>query len=232
MAQEIADRVTSLEKTLQDFIRHTDLGFAKVQNALIEQKQSNEEFKAEMRLLYERSEKGMKEFKEEMRLSHERSEKKMDAFKTEMNKKWGELANRLGTLAEDFVAPNIPFIANKYFQCSEQPEFFTVRSKKRHITDKSRSREFDIIAVYKDKVILNETKSTPRQQYVDDFAQLLPVFNEFFPEYSDREIVPIFASLYVDEQIVQYATKQGIYVLALKGDSMDLLNYSLVKASA
>jgi hypothetical protein len=65
-----------------------------------------------------------------MRQSRERSEKEMQDFKAEMNKKWGELANRLGTPAEDFVAPNIPFIAQKYFGCPEEAEFFMVRCKK------------------------------------------------------------------------------------------------------
>jgi len=34
-----------------------------------------------------------------------------------MNKQWGDLANRLGTLAEDIVAPNIPRIVRDYFGC-------------------------------------------------------------------------------------------------------------------
>lgn len=290
LAHEIKEKVSSLEKALEDFIRHTDLGFAKVQNALIEQKQSMEdfkeemqkfkeemrlsrersekemqEFKEEMRRSYERSEKGMQEFKEEMRrlyehskkemhkfkeeilLSrersekgkqkfkeemsplYERSEKGMQDFKAEMNKKWGELTNRLGTLAEDFVAPNIPPIARKYFGCPEEADFFVARCKKRHSKDKAKVREFDAIAVYEDKVILNETKSTPRQQYLDDFAALLPSFFEYFPEFSGRELIPIFSSLYVDERTVEYATGKGIYVLAIKGDTMDLLNYDRVK---
>jgi hypothetical protein len=214
MVQDVKEKVSSLEKVLEDFVRHTNFGFAKLQNALIEQKQS------------------MDDFKEEMRQSRERSEKEMQEFKEQMNKRWGELANRLGTLAEDFVAPNIPGIAQKYFQCPEEAEFFMVRCKKRHGKEKSKRREFDIIAVYEDKVILNETKSTPRQQYLDDFAGLLPQFFEYFPEYGGRELIPIFSSLYVDDLTVEYATQKGIYVLAIKGDSMDLLNYSSLNTTA
>ena len=211
MAQDVKEKVSSLEKAPEDFIRHTNLGFAKVQNALIEQKQS------------------MDDFKEEMRRFCERSEKEMQEFKSEMNKKWGELANRLGTLAEDFVAPNIPHIAQKYFQCPEEAEFFMVRCKKRHSKERAKVREFDIIAVYDDKVIVNETKSTPRQQYLGDFAAFLPSFFEYFPEFSDRELIPIFSSLYADDRTVEYATQKGIYVLAIKGDTMDLLNYDRLK---
>lgn len=212
--QEIKAKVSSLEETLEAFIRHTDLGFAKVQNALIEQKQS------------------MDEFKEEMRQSRENSARGMDEFKAAMNRRWGELANRLGTLAEDFVAPNIPVIAHKYFECPEEADIFMVRCKKRHNKDKAKRREFDVIAVYDDKIILNETKSTPRQQYLDDFADFLPHFFEYFPEYSGKRLIPIFASLYIDEQIVNYATQKGIFALAIKGDTMDLLNFSCLKDCA
>jgi len=43
-----------------------------------------------------------------------------------------------------------------------------------------------------------------------------------------RSLVPIFATLYVNAQLVDYATKQGIYVLAIKDDTMDLYNYQQV----
>jgi len=236
MVQEIKEQVSSLEKALEDFIRHTDLGFAKVQNAMIEQKRSLDDFKEEMRLSRERSEKEMaqsrersekemQQFKEEMRLAYERSDRSLQQYKEENNKRWGELANRLGTLAEDFVAPNIPAIALKYFNCPEEPETFFVRCKKRHTKEKALRREFDIIGVYEKQIILNETKSTPRRQYIDEFAELLPQFFDYFPEYGGKKLIPVFASLYVDEQTVAYATKKGIYVLAIKGDTMDLLNY-------
>ncbi len=51
---------------------------------------------------------------EEMRASREASYKEMQKFKDEMAKKWGDLANRLGTLAEDVVAPSILPFAHKY----------------------------------------------------------------------------------------------------------------------
>ncbi len=66
-----------------------------------------------------------------------------------------------------------------------------VRCKKRHSKEKAKRREFDIIAFYEDKVILNETKSIPRQQYIDAFAEFL---FEYFQEYSGRELIPIFAA--------------------------------------
>ena len=39
------------------------------------------------------------------------------------NKKWGELANKLGTIVEDIVAPNLPRIAREYLGCGELDDF-------------------------------------------------------------------------------------------------------------
>jgi len=37
-----------------------------------------------------------------------------------MNKRWGELANKMGTVVEDIVAPSIPRLAREIFACGEQ----------------------------------------------------------------------------------------------------------------
>ena len=47
-----------------------------------------------------------KSFKDEMSAFKD----EMRAFKDEMNKKWGDLANRLGTLAEDIFGPGVPYL--------------------------------------------------------------------------------------------------------------------------
>ncbi len=208
MTQEIKQRVTVLEKMLQDFIIHTERDFTKVYNLMIDQHHT------------------MEDFKEDMQASREASAKEMKEFKEEMAKKWGDLANRLGTFAEDVVAPNIVPLAHKYFNCPPQPIDFMIRSVKTHSKDPGRVREFDSYAVYSDTVILTETKSTPRSEYINSFAQAITEFYDFFPSYTGKKLIPIFASLSVPENIIKHATRKNIYVMALKGDTMDILNYS------
>ena len=140
MSQELKEKVSTLETTLQDFIRHTDRSFIKVNNAIVDLHNEMGDFKEEMKV-----------FKDEMK-----------GFKSEMARKWGELANRLGTLAEDIVAPNLVPVARKYFNCQGEPLDFMPRRVKAHSKEAGRSREFDAIAVFEDTVILSETKSTPR----------------------------------------------------------------------
>ena len=237
--KEMHSFIERSEKSMTEFKEEMRVGreeSKKEMHSFIERSEkSMTEFKEEMRVGRQASEKSMTEFKEEMRVGRQASEKSMTEFKEEMrtdrvdlNKKWGELANKMGTLVEDIVVPNIIPLAEKYFGVQQEPEDFMVRRRKKHSKDKSLRREFDVIAVYEDMIFLNETKATARQAYLDQFVESIPAFFEFFPEYSGRKIVPIFASLYVNEDTVKYATQKGIYVLATKGDTMDILNFEAV----
>lgn len=234
MASELKERVSTLEKTLQDFIRHTNRSFAKVNNAIIDLRNEMDDFKDEMKDFKNEMKEfknEMKEFKDEMKdFKNEMKDFKneMKEFKSEMARKWGELANRLGTLAEDVVAPNLIPAARKYFHCQDEPLDFMPRRVKAHSKEAGRSREFDAIVVFADTVILSETKATPRAEYVRDFSQVIKEFFDYFPEYAGKRLIPIFASLNVEENILKQATKNKIFVMALKGDTMEILNYNEV----
>ena len=145
----------------------------------------------------------------------------------EMNKRWGDLANKMGTLVEDIVAPNISGIAREYFGCKDL-DFFGVRIRKKNTKDASKVREFDVIAVCDDKVIINETKSNPKIEYINEFINVLKEIYDYFPEYRGKKIIPIFSSLYIPEDLVTYLTKNRIYAMAMKDDTMDLLNFEQV----
>ena len=107
----VKDRVDNLEKTLEEYIRN-------VGNSQMQTEKELREFKGEMLTFKDE----MSEFKDEMcefkdemcEFKDEMSDFKdeMSAFKEEMRedrkkafKQWGEIANKMGTLAEDFVAP-------------------------------------------------------------------------------------------------------------------------------
>ncbi len=169
----------------------------------------------------------MKDFKDEMKdFKDEMDETEKD--RKEMNRKWGDLAQKMGTIAEDMVAPNIEHIAEKYFKLLKGKRF--IRIKAYHSKDKS-EKEFDVIIVYDDKLILNETKSTAKMDYAMDFVNLIKnrEFYEYFPEYKGREIIPIFASLYIPQNIIKYLSKNNIYALGMGKDTIDLLNFDMIK---
>lgn len=164
----------------------------------------------------------MRGFKDEMRAFKE----EMRADRKSMNKQWGELANKMGTVVEDIVAPNIPRIAREYFHC-ENLEDFSVRRKLLNTKDRRTTREFDVIAVGDHMVLVNETKSTPRTEYIDDFARMLDTLFDYLPQYRGYRVIPIFSSLYLDEETVRYLTGKKIYAMGMKGDTMVILNSGL-----
>lgn len=222
----LEERVDTLESLLGQFIIHTDVALRRLEaemkvlkDEMIEFKNEMAEFKNEMREFKNE----MAEFKNEMLAYKNQSleERKM-AYR-----QWGELANKMGTIVEDMVIPNISGIAKKYFGCKEF-DFFASRIKKKNSKDRSKHREFDVIAIFDDKVIVNETKSTPRITYIDDFCAVLKEFYDYFPEYKGKEIIPIFSSLYLSDDVISYLTKNKIYAMAIKEETMDILNFEEV----
>jgi len=153
----------------------------------------------------------------------ERQERKKE--RREMNKRWGELANKMGTLVEDIVAPNIRRVAQELFGINDIVEF-SVRRTIYHPTDKSRLKDFDALLIGADAIVLNETKSTVRQSYIDDFIAFIPTVFEYLPEHTGKRVIPVFSSLYIPEQFVRYLTANKIYAMAMGDDTMEILNYN------
>ncbi len=165
--------------------------------------------------------------------SRERSEKEMADFKAEMradrrqmNKRWGEIANRLGTIVEDIVLPNIPRLAREHFGAG-QLEFFGARIHKQHPTKPDRMQEFDVIAAWPGAVLLNETKGgAMRPEYLTSFAAFIQSgdFFGFFPEYAGRRLIPVFSALALAENDIRYLTRERIYALTMGDETMEIVN--------
>jgi cytochrome c556 len=168
----------------------------------------------------------MQEYKEENRVIIAR----LDASAAAMQKKWGELSNRLGTLAEDFVSPSVPRILGTIVQgleATDSPppiDMAAVRVSRRHPKDRGRTREYDVVAICGDYVLINETKSRLNPEDIQDFIRVMSEARDFFPEYMGHHFIGAIASLRVDESLVRYGQRHGLIVLGLRGDIMEILN--------
>ncbi|MCU0587601.1 MAG: hypothetical protein MUF52_05530 [Syntrophobacteraceae bacterium] len=158
----------------------------------------------------------MKDFKDEMKDFKDQAERD----RRDMNRKWGELANKMGTMVEDIVAPNLPRVARELFGCGE-PEWSGIRMVRRRGAD---TVEIDALVVCEGLVLFNETKSTVYSRDVDDLLVKLDRFGDFFPEFAQRRRVGVLASLYIPESIVIAATSRGILTMGMKDDTMQILN--------
>ena len=166
------------------------------------------------------------------KLEQEREKERQEREKErrEMNKKWGELANKMGTLVGDIIAPNIQRLACELFDVGDLVDFSEFRSIT-HPTDKSRFKDFDALFIGSRGIILNETASTVRQSYIDEFIAFIPTVFEYLPEHKGKKVIPVFSSLYIPEHFVRYLTANKIYAMAMGDETMEILNYNDIPKS-
>jgi len=154
----------------------------------------------------------------------------MRADRRQMNKRWGEIANRLGTIVEDIVLPNIPRLAREHFGAGTL-EFIGARIRKQHPAEPDRMREFDVVAAWPGAVLFDETKGGGmRPEYLTSFAAFIRSgdFFGFFPEYAGRRLIPVFSALALAESDVRYLTREGIYALTMGEETMEIVNLAEV----
>jgi ABC-type amino acid transport substrate-binding protein len=187
----VEERVDRLEEAIDRFVANVGVEFNKLYNSQM------------------RTEAELRELKEENRRD-----------KREMNRKWGDLANKLGTMVEDLVYPSLPRVIKETL--GQEPQRIWARFKQR-LPD-GLLKEFDAIARTQDLVCLNSTKATLRSGDVDAFVTDIATFREYFPEYRDLPLVGILATLAVEESVLNYAEKQGFLVLAIGDEVMEVKN--------
>jgi len=214
-------RTDSLENILGQFI-------SSVNKAMIRMEANTEALREEMRDFKEEMRTDTKALKEEMRAGTETLRKELKEESRKLRKEVGRLDNKIGMLAEDMVAPNIPGIAAEYFG-DEEFESFASRFYKRKSSDRHVRREFDVIAISDRHFFVCEVKSNPRPEYAREFSEMLAELPDYFPENRDKRIIPVFASLTIPDGLVRYLSRKGIYAMGLREDTMDLLNFGEVR---
>ncbi|RMG37550.1 MAG: hypothetical protein D6732_06330 [Methanobacteriota archaeon] len=220
----VEERVTNIEKYIRDLAYlhiQTERKLAGLSEEMKEFKDEMREFKDEMREFKDE----MREFKDEMKEFKDFTERNIKS----LNQKWGELANRLGTVVEDIILPDFPNIIVNVFK-ADYPEDIMINRRKRM---GKRSREFDIIAVSGDKVFLNETKTTPKDDHIENFATFIHSgeFFEWFPEFKGKQLIPIFSSIGFNEEHVRKLTEKRIYAVQ-PNPRLEVLNFKEVNEAS
>lgn len=187
------------------------------------------EWRAELQTYREQGEANLQAYQEksEVDLQTYRREwrAELQALHRELNQKFGEMANKLGTLAEDLVAPSLPRILQEVVTCpTDEIISMAVRVRRPHRTEKGKSQEYDVIASCGAYALFNETKSRLRPGDVDRLLERLAQVRDYFPEYAGVKIIGSLAALYVDPSLVMHASRQGLLVLATGDELMDVLN--------
>ncbi|MBF0538813.1 MAG: hypothetical protein HQL03_11245 [Nitrospirae bacterium] len=229
---EVIERVENLEATVAWFVRETRASLDRLERSIeelkIEDRKEREKDRKEREKDRKEWDKKMEAQDKQRLKDKEEWDKKQEAIQRDWNKKWGETANRLGTLVEDVVAPNIEGLAYSYFGC-KRIDLFAPRIKRTSRRDRSRLREFDCIAICDELIIVSDTKTTPTVDKVNSFIEVLKEIFDYFPEAEGKRLIPIFSSLYLTKDLVTYLTRQNIYALGMGSSTMELLNQQEIK---
>jgi gas vesicle protein len=177
-------------------------------------RRDTEALKVALQASAERLENDLKESKQQL-------ENDLKESKRQWNKQWGELSNKLGTIVEDIIFPASRPVIESVFGVKVQQIATRVFRQQGNVR-----AEFDVVAVSERQVFLIEVKSTPRFDYLTDFVESrISVFRQLFPEYASLDLVPIFASLSIPEDVVRAATNRRVFVMAYREwEYMDILN--------
>jgi hypothetical protein len=185
------EHVSRLEESIDRFVRDVGIEFNKLYN------------------LQTRTELELREYKEESR-----------AERREMNRKWGDLANKLGTMVEDLVYPSLPRVLRETFD----QEFDSIYARIWHRLPDGRRKEFDAYALAAELAVVNSTKATLRSADVDGMVEEIAAFREFVPTQAHLPVVGILATLSVEESVLNYAERMGFLVLAVGDQVMEIKN--------
>jgi hypothetical protein len=220
----LENRVRSLEEMMADLIATSENTSRIAAQTSLEMKAFKEEMKEEMTEFKDRVEQYIERIDRDIEESkRDRAERKLEQRR--FNQELGAIARKQGRMAEDLVAPSICRILRQLFkipmmyECGE-----VVRYRRIHPEDGGRMKEFDVIGVCGDYVMVNETKSKPEPSNIPELLETIREFREYFPEYKDKKIIGSLATLYADDSLVKYASREGILILAVGEELMDVMN--------
>ncbi|HMO40761.1 MAG TPA: hypothetical protein PKC76_04895 [Saprospiraceae bacterium] len=250
MASELKEKVSFLEETLNRFIINSDKALYRLSDEMQSLSKEMKAFKNEMKEFKDEMKEfkdEMKEFKDEMKTFKDEMKEFKDEMKTfkdfvtadieesrrerrEMNKRWGDIANRLGTFAEDIAAPNLPRIAKELF--GEQEELYKavrLRAQYQDANTPKRVYEFDGVLETERKVFLLECKSYIRMDDINAIPKLAERFLGCFPLYREKELITVFASMSIPDNVLKKLTTLEVYAMAMGDDNMNVLNFEAIQ---
>jgi hypothetical protein len=222
LRRELAESQQRLTDSQEHWDRRMDEGMADLRRELAEsQRRTDEQIAESQRRTDERIATGFAEFQKRQEAREARLDKKITDSRIEI----GNLSHRLGTLVEDLVAPSLPDILKQLVKCPEEQDVLVnVRIRRRHPMQSGEMLEIDALADCGSYVLVNETKSQLTPEKVKGFLGKLTRIRDYFPEYQGHIVLGCMSSLFVESSLVEYASRQGLLVVATTAGLMTLQN--------
>ena len=182
------------------------LTFEAVWAALMEDRRQMEESRKRMDEIHEQTQKEIRE-----------SQQKTDKILADLSKNIGGLGNSIGRLTEAL------FSAELWRKFNELGYPFTKQGPhvKFYGEDKKVLAEADFLLENGDYVMAVEVKAEPAAEDVSDHLQRIEAIRRYYDAHGDkRKLVGAVAGGAVNDNVLKYAQKHGLYVIVQTGDSV------------
>jgi hypothetical protein len=136
----------------------------------------------------------------------------------QVSKQLAELGGAWGRFVEDLVAPACERL---FVERGIPVNQVSQRVKRRR---QGETMEVDVLVVNQGHVLAVEVKSRLNVEDVKAFIQDLGQFRDFFPEYAQMTIYGAVAGIGIEAEADRYAYRQGLFVLAQSGETVEILN--------
>ncbi|MCU7241775.1 MAG: DUF3782 domain-containing protein [Microcystis aeruginosa WS75] len=143
---------------------------------------------------------------------------KTDRQITRLSKEIGNLGGKWGRFVENMVAP----ACETLFLNREIPVHQVSQRVRKRLDGKT--LEIDVLVTNENHVLVVEVKSSLSVDDVKELIKNLTEFRQFFPEYNHKQLYGAVAGIEIEEGADKYAYRQGLFVLAQRGENVAILN--------
>ena len=216
--KETEQRFQATERLLREQSQETEQRFQETDRLLREQSQETEQrFQATERLLREQSQ----ETERLLREQNQETDRRIQEVNREIsrvNQKIDNLGGKWGRFVENMVAP----ACETLFLKRGIPVHQVSQRVKKRLDGKT--LEIDVLVMNEHHVLVVEVKSSLGVDDVKDLIEDLRQFRQFFPESSQKQLYGAVAGIEIEEGADKYAYRQGLFVLAQRGEAVAILN--------
>ncbi|MBF0436837.1 MAG: hypothetical protein HQL77_15900 [Magnetococcales bacterium] len=210
MVREDRERRAELDRKFQETDRKIQETGQQIKEVSVQMRETDRQMQETDRKMQETDRK-MQETDRKM----QETDRKIKEVSTQI----GRLGGRLGEFVEGLVAP-----ACETLFAERGIPIHIVSPHVKAKLDGGRHMEIDLLVINTDTVSLVEVKSKLTVEDVQDHIKQMEEFKEFFPEYANKKAIGAVAGMVVDESVIHFAIKRGLFVMVQSGDSVRIAN--------
>ena len=136
----------------------------------------------------------------------------------ETNRRMRGITDSLGLFAEQMVQPAVVTLFHKR-GIALTGIYHRLRQRRNGDT-----MEVDVLGEGSEAVVAIEVKLRLEVEHVKEFLDELPDFFKFFPSFREHTLYGAVAGMSMEQNVVRYAYRQGLFVLAPSGENVRIVN--------